>query len=252
MEAATTTRSPIDGLRRFLGTRRGSFLVAAVAAGLAAIVLIVYLNNYKNDVKGSTTPTQVLIADRVISAGTSGDIVASERFFRPTTVARDDVKAAAVADASALVGKTAARDIFPGEQITASDFRVGSDTLRGRLTGTQRAIALPVDAAHGLVGSIRAGDHIDVFSSFTGGAAANRGVLKTLAQNVLVLQAPGTGAEAPANGANTAVVVRASADQAARMAFSADSGKLWFVLRPPSGSENAGPTTVTQQSVATP
>src|SRR4051794_4491562 len=123
MEAATTTRSPIDGLRRFLGTRRGSFLVAAVAAGLAAIVLIVYLNNYKNDVKGSTTPTQVLIADRVISAGTSGDIVASERFFRPTTVARDDVKAAAVADASALVGKTAARDIFPGEQITASDFR---------------------------------------------------------------------------------------------------------------------------------
>jgi Flp pilus assembly protein CpaB len=252
MEAATTTRSPIDGLRRFLGTRRGSFLVAIVAAGLAALVLTVYLNNYKNDVKGSTAPTQVLVADRVISAGTSGDIVASERFFKPTTVARDDAKPAAVADASALVGKTAARDIFPGEQIVAADFRAGSDTLRGRLTGVQRAIALPVDTAHGLIGSIRSGDHIDVFSSFTGGGAGNRGVLKTLAQNVLVLQAPGVGGDAPAANNNTAVIVRVSGQQAARMAFAADSGKLWFILRPPSGSANAGPATVTESTIAAP
>jgi Flp pilus assembly protein CpaB len=228
-------------------------LVAAVAAALAALVLMIYLNNYKDDVRGSAAPTQVLIADRVIPAGTSGDTVATERFFKPTSVARDAAKAAAVADASALVGKTATRDIFPGEQIVAGDFRAGSDNLRGRLSGIQRAIALPIDTAHGLIGSIRSGDRIDVFSSFTGGGAGNRGVLKTLAQNVLVLSAPGapgTDGQAASNG--SAVIVRASAQQAARLAYAADSGKLWFVLRPPTGSQDGAPSTVTQQSIASP
>src|SRR4051794_27003000 len=140
MEAATTKQNPMDGLRRFLGTRRGSFLVAAIAAALAAIALAVYLNNYKEDVRGGTTPTQVMIADRLIPAGTSGDSVAAERLFRPTTIAEDAVKAGALTDAAALAGKSATHDIFPGQQIVASDFVAGADPLRGQLTGTQRAL----------------------------------------------------------------------------------------------------------------
>jgi len=252
MEAATTKQNPMDGIRRFLGTRRGSFLVAAIAAALAAVALAVYLNNYKNDVRGGTLPTQVLIADRLIPKGTSGDAVAADRLFRPTTISADAVEARALTDAAALTGKSATQDIFPGQQITAAHFQAGADSLRGRLSGTQRALAIPVGSAHGLIGSVRAGDHVDVFASFSGGSAG-RGVLRTIAQSVLVLNAP-TAETGGSGGGNSqkAVIVRLTDAQSARMAYAADNGKIWFALRPPTGGESSRPTSVTQASVAGP
>ena len=253
MEAATTKQNPMDGLRRFLGTRRGSFLVAAIAAALAAIALAVYLNNYKKDVRGGTLPTQVLIADRLIPKGTSGDAVAADRLFKPVTISEDAVKPLALTNAAALSGKAAAHDIFPGQQITSADFSSDADPLRSRLTGTQRALALPVDAAHGLIGSVRAGDHVDVFGSFTGGSAAGRGVLRTIAQGVLVLNAPSSksGGSGTSN-AQQAVILRLTDQQSARLAYAADNGKIWFALRPPASSESGKPVTVTDQTVAGP
>lgn len=248
MEAATTKQNPMDGVRRFLGTRRGSFLVAAVAAALAAIALVVYLNSYKNDVRAGTLPTQVLIADRLIPRGTSGDAVAADRLFRPATISADAVEAQALTDASALTGKSATRDIFPGQQITAAHFQAGADPLRGRLSGTQRALAVPLDSARGLIGSVRPGDRVDVFASFTGGSAG-RGVLRTIAQSVLVLNAP----TAETGGNNQlAVILRLTEAQSARMAYAADNSKIWLALRPPAGGESSRPTSVTQASVTGP
>lgn len=251
MEAATSKQSPRDGLRRFLATRRGSFVVAAVAAALAAVALVAYLNNYKQNVRGGTLPAQVLVADRLIPKGTSGDTVATDRLFRPTTISENDAKPLALADAAALTGKVATRDIFPGQQITSADFQTGGDRLRGSLTGTQRALAIPVDEAHGLIGNIRAGDYIDVFGSFTGGATAGRGVLRTIAQNVLVLSAPAkSGSGANSSASEKSVVVRLTDKQSARLAYASDNGKVWFALRPPAGSAQSAPSTVTEQTVA--
>ena len=249
MEAATTKQNPMDGLRRFLGTRRGSFTVAAVAAALAAVALAAYLNNYKDDVRAGTLPTQVLIADRLIPKGTSGDVVAADRLFSPTTISEDDVEAQALTDASTLTGKAATHDIFPGQQITASDFSGSADPLRGRLTGTQRALAIPVDTAHGLIGNVRTGDKVDVFGSFSGGGVSGRGVLRTIAQGILVLKAP-TSESAGSGNKQQSVILRLSEAQSARLAYAADNGKVWIALRPPTGGESSKPTTVTQGTLA--
>jgi pilus assembly protein CpaB len=249
MEAATTKQNPTDGLRRFLGTRRGSFLVAAIAAALAAGGLVLYLNNYKDSVQGGTTPRQVLIADRLIPAGTSGDAVAADQLFRPATIAADSVKAGSLSDAAALTGKTAARDILPGQQIAAADFKAGADPLRGRLNGRQRALAVPIDSAHGLIGNVRSGDHVDVFVSFTGSGSGS-GVLRTIGQGILVLAAPAAGSGGSGGSQLQSVILRLSDSQAARMAYAADNGKIWFSLRPPTGGVSGAPSTVTAQSVA--
>ena len=250
MEAATAKQSPTDGFRRFLGTRRGAFTVAAAAAALAAIALVAYLNNYKDDVRGGTVPTQVLIADRLIPKGTAGDVVATDRLFRPATVAEDDAKSSALTDAAALSGTVAVRDIFPGQQITASDFTTGGDPLRGRLTGSQRALAIPIDEAHGLVGTIRSGDKVDVFATFAGGGSG-RGVLRTIAQGVLVLKTPSSD-DLSGRNKEGSVILRLGDAQAARLAYAADNGKIWFALRPPAGVQQGAPATVTEQSVAGP
>jgi len=254
MEAATIKQPRSSALRRFLGTRRGAFVIAAIASALAAIALIAYLNSYKDDVRGGTLPTQVLVADRLIPKGTSGDAVASERLFRPTTLTEADVEPYALADAAALSGKVAARDIYPGQQIIGTDFRAGGDTLRGRLAGAQRALAVPVDQAHGLIGNVRAGDTVDVFATFRGSGADN-GILRTIAQNVLVLKTPqGKGVADSGSSSSSsdtqAVVLRVTDAQSARLAFAADNGKVWFALRPPAGGTQSRPSTVTQGSVA--
>ena len=204
--------------------------------------------------KNGTTPTAFLIADRLIPKGTSGDVVATERLFRPTTLAEDEVRDNSLANAAALAGKVAARDVYPGEQLTDADFKAKADPIRGRLRPNERAIAVSVDKSHGLIGDIRSGDKVDIFASFGSRGSiggGGRGVVRTLAQDVLVLKAPrkggaGVGSKA---GSGDPVLLRLTDQGAAKIAYAIDNGKIWLVLRPPAGGRNGKTNTVTLESL---
>jgi Flp pilus assembly protein CpaB len=239
-------KRPIDGLRRFAGTRRGAVVVAVTAAAVAAIALAAYLKDYKAGVRAGTTPTRVLVADRLIQKGTSGDVVVTEGLFKPTTIAEDEVQARALPAADALAGKVAARDIYPGEQLVASDFSAKADAIRGRLAGTERAIGVSLDKAPGLVGTVRPGDKVDVMGILDQqNGAVTVGTLRTIAQGALVLKAPssaGGGVSGPKQ--NEPVVLRVDDEQAAQIAYAADHGHVWFSLRPPAGAKSSHAPTV--------
>jgi Flp pilus assembly protein CpaB len=226
-----------SGGHRLLQTRRGTIILAAIAAVAAAVVLLLFLHNFRkeNAVGGAAT---VLVAQRVIPKGTVGSVVATEGLYRPTVLPQSQISAGAITNAGSLGDKVATRDIYPGEQITAADFAVGGDAIRGQLTGNQRAVSIPIDAAHGLLGIVRAGDHVDVLAGFstTSSNGGGRPVLRTLVKDVLVLSAPG--GKSTSNTAQS-IVVRATDQQSAAMAFAADNGKIWFVLRPPTGASSS-------------
>src|SRR3954453_8486211 len=155
MESSAQKRPLSEGVGRYLSTRRGAITAATVAAALAAIFLLLFLPQYKSNVKSGTQTESVLVANQLIPKGTAGDAVVSSGFFRPTAISSDNVHAAAVTDATALAGKVAARDIYPGQQVVASDFVTGGDEVRGRIQGTQRAISIALDPAHGILGEVR-------------------------------------------------------------------------------------------------
>ena len=254
MEAATgNSRSQVEAFRRFAGTRRGALTIAAIAAALAAIILVAFAAKYKNSVRGGNVERTALVADRLIPRGTSGALVVSGGLFRQSQVRESDLAAGAVADGSALAGKVATRDIYPGQQITAADFAANADPLRGQLKGDQRAIAIPLDASHGLIGEVRTGDHVDVLAGFNatnGNTGAGRPQLRTLMANVLVLSAPGSDGSSKTNpGSSSNVTLRVSANDAAKLAFASDNGKIWIVLRPPTGGTNPGASPVTLESL---
>jgi Flp pilus assembly protein CpaB len=243
----TPTRRLHGGLGRFAATRRGAITIAAVAAALAGVVLLAFISQYKQDVQGGTVERSALVANQLIPKGTSGSVVVSDSLFKPTTVQQDSLRAGALSSAAGLAGKVATRDIYPGEQITAADFASGADPLRGELTGDQRAIAVPIDSAHGLIGEVRAGDKVDVLASFNAGGTTtgtSQPELRTLVQNVLVLQTPSAASTSTGNTAQS-LTIRATSAQAARIAFAADNGKVWFILRPPSGATDDPPSSVT-------
>src|SRR4029079_16201435 len=134
------------------------------AAVLAAILLIAYLVQYRSSVKSSTAETPVLVAKNLIPKGTSGTVIAEKQLFQAATLAKDDLKVGAISDPAYLNARVAVADIFPGQQITTADLTVGlTDAIPTQLTGKQRAVAIPVGGARGLVGFVSSGDRVDVY-----------------------------------------------------------------------------------------
>jgi Flp pilus assembly protein CpaB len=249
---ATEKRSPLQ-MRRLLGTRAGTLSVAAAVMAIAALVLFAFLSQYKSSVRGGTAPTTAFVASSLIPKGTSGQIVINSRLFKATTLPQDKVTGGAIADTSLLAGRVATRDIYPGQQLSAADFASKADPLRGQLSGDQRAMAVSVDTAHGLLGQVRAGDHVDVYVAIGATGARNgdaRSVVHTLAQNVLVLGVPSDSGGGIGSATKTGTItLRVTDTQAAQLAFAAQNGSVWFALRPPAGASQNGPSTVDLNSV---
>ena len=220
---------------RLLASRRGSTIVGIAAAVLAGLLLLVYLNRYRSSVKVANETISVLVAKGTIHKGTPGDVVGSDQLYQPTDVAKSEVVNGALTTAASLRGRVAVADIYNGQQLTAADFKpVASGAIGNELTRDLRAISVPLDSAHGLIGDVHEGDHVDVFAGFTVASATGGGeqpVLKLLMQKALVLSAP------------------AFAHIEYYDLNAADNGKVWLVLRPEGRVAATKPSLVTVQSL---
>lgn len=233
---AVEKRPPSEALKQFLATRRGAYALAGLCMLLAGMVLVVYLNRYKQSVNEGVAATPVLVADRLIPKGSAGSAVVDERLFRPTALAEQDLHAGAITDAALIRDKVATRDILPGQQITAADFAAAADPLRGQIERTQRAVQIPIGASNGLLGTVRPGDRVDVLVAWSGGSAnggEGKQMLQTLMRDVKLLATPLPGQP----GGD--VILELTDRDAAKMAFASDNGKLWFLLRPPTGAKDS-------------
>lgn len=253
MKTSPTTLSP-GRIRRLLATRRGTLALAGVCALVAAAVLMVFLSRYKDSVSEAAAPTPVLVATSLIQKGTSGDILAEKQQFETVTRAAEDVKEGALTDPALLAGKVTTADIYPGQQMTAATFVASTGTVLPKLADNERAIAVPVDQVHGLVGQVQTGDRVDLLASYatiSGATGQGQGIVKTLLQNKLVLRA---GAQ-PIEGGNEAdeakesIIVRVTDREAVSLAHAADNGKVWVLLRPGAEAEQSKPRTATFDSI---
>jgi Flp pilus assembly protein CpaB len=187
----------------------------------------------------------VLVAKKLIHKGTPGDYVGSANLFVPTKVPESKAIVGAITDPVAFRGRVAVDDIFPGQQITVADFSLAaSAAIQTKLVRAQRGIAVPLDTTHGLLKHISPGDHVDIFVGFN----APRPVIKLLMQNALVLSTPGA-ANAVGGAKSSSVIIRANYQRAAELAFAADNGKLWVVLRPAANARATPPEAVTIESM---
>jgi Flp pilus assembly protein CpaB len=230
------------GSGKILSTRRGTIGVAAIAALAALAVMLVFMNNYRHSVPGAGT-VKALVAGRLIEKGTPGDVVAGSNLFGVQSVREDQLADGAFTDPGALRGKVAATDIYKGQQLTSEDFASGADPITSQLEGTDRAISVPVDGAHGNIGNIHAGSRVDVLGGLnaevSGGTA--RPILDVLARDVLVLAAPDKPASTTLGSSSARkqqVELRVSDAEASRIALASDQGNVWLTVRPPTLAKN--------------
>jgi Flp pilus assembly protein CpaB len=220
-------------------SRGWTLALGIAAAALAAILLIAYLVQYRSSVNDSTAPTPVLVAKNLIAKGTSGTVIAEKQLFQAATLAKDDLKVGAISDPAYLNGRVAVVDIFPGQQITTADLTAGlTDAIPTQLSGKQRAVAISVGGARGLVGYVASGDRVDVYyeTGSTGGT-----VLGLLAANVLLMRAP--------DAAGSPAIIRADSGLAQTLALASDTGTLWFLLRPAGDAKEPPRKAITTQQL---
>jgi Flp pilus assembly protein CpaB len=247
----THRRSAGSGFGGWSSTRRGTLTIALISMALAAVILVYALHKYRQEVRTAPQPATILVANRFIEKGTSGAAVGVGRYFRTEKISEKQVAAGALVSSSSLHGEVAAVDIYPGQQLTASDF-VGGGLFYSKLPTNLRAISVPVDASHGMIGNIQTGDRVDVYASFAK-ELKKPAFVRLLASSVVVLdaghQASGVGlAAASVSGQEANVVLEVDVHQAAELAFSADYGKVWLVLSPAHGTRT-GDEVISEASI---
>ena len=240
---------PID-LKRMLSTRRGIMTLATVAAVVAGAILLVFLNAYRDGLTGGGDAKTVLVAKQVIAKGAPAEVIAAEGMYQSTEIDEDDAEDGAISDPDAIKEQYAAKTIFPGEQLRPDDFQSNAEGFASRLGAYERAMAVPVDNYHGMVGELNAGDRVDVIGAFllstAGTGIVTSSVTKTLLQDVLVLKAPEEREDSGTDEQEVYLKIPDDRDTEV-IAYTAEIGKIWLTLRPAAGAKSHPPAFGTVQ-----
>ena len=228
-----------------LATSRGGAIALGIAAAvLAGLLLLVYLNRYRDSVSARNAPISVVVAKNLITAGTSGNVIAQKEAYTLQTFPRDEVKLGAITDPAYLSGRVAVADVLPGQQITVNEFSttttVAAKTL---LTGAQRAVTIPVDALHGTTNHIQAGDRVDLYMYTT---QNGQPAVRLYRENLYILGIPG--GPGPSGG-NAGFVLRIPSGDAADFLIGINAVTYGFVIRPEANAKKTPQETATATSI---
>jgi Flp pilus assembly protein CpaB len=210
-------------------TRQGTILLGVIAAVIAAIALLVYLNQYRNSVNSGKTLITVITAKSLIQRGTPGNVIGTTGVYEKTSLPKNQLKTGAILDPSTLTGKVALVDIYPGQQLTAADFGVAKAGTP-ILARNQREVVIPLGNPQQAGGQLTLGSHVDVWAQVGKGE-------RLVFQNMYVITA---------SGGN--VTLRTDPLQAGVLIFLSQNSKIWLVLRPTVGSILSKPPAVGQAS----
>ena len=211
-------------------TRQGTIMLGVIAAVIAAIALIVYLNHYRS---GTTATVSVLVAQSYIQQGTSGDVIARSGLYKAENIAKSAVQKNAIVDPATLTGTVALTNINPQDQLTASDFGPATG-LPYVLKPNERAVVVDLGSPQAVGGQIAGGSHVDVWVTTSGqsGSGVTRPIAHLLFQDMYVLGYSGSNvtlrAETPA--------------QAGTLIYAAQNAQIWLVLRPTIATKTKPPT----------
>lgn len=213
-------------------TRQGTILLGVIAAVIAAIALLVYLNHYRDSVV--KPEVKVLVASQVIQAGTSGDVIRGSKtgYFRLSNVPENQVDKGAFVSPASLAGLAAVHDIGRGQQLTAADFGPAS-ALPNLLDKNQRAVVVPLGSPQEVGAQIGQGSHVDVWVvlSAQGANGVSKPTVKLLYQDMYVLGI---------SGGN--VTFRATPTQAGTLIYASTNASIWLTLRPTLGTTPKAPS----------
>ncbi len=220
----------------------------AVAGGLAlagALLVLLYVVSYRNDVQSGANLVQVFVASKDIPEGTDGGSIVGGGYLKKESVLKRNVIGGAISSPSQISDLAASHTIVAGEQISVRQFHSAAQKgVLANIAGNRRAITVPGDSEQLLSGIVNDGDHVDVLANIEfivrppGGADASSGDLRRIATRVvlrdlLVLRAPGSSSSSGIGETSKESITLALSDsQAQKLLFAMNNGEWWLMLRP--------------------
>jgi Flp pilus assembly protein CpaB len=225
--------------------RLRNIVLAVGLAALAAALTSFYVANYKRSVQDAEKNVSVFVAASDIPVGMSGAEAAARGLFKKQDVARKSVVPGAIASPVDISEKIATERVYAGEQVSARRFvPVEQRGVLAQLKGNQRALQVPGDVNQLLVGTLKAGDRVDVITSIKykvkdlrGAATADRDRMATrvVLRDLQVLRAQ-TGSFAADTVGDAvdsyAVQLKVTDGQAQKLFFVMKNGDWSLQLRP--------------------
>jgi Flp pilus assembly protein CpaB len=212
--------------------RARNIVIAVVLAGVAALLVGLYVSNYQRHVQRGEEHVTVWVATRDIPAGTTGADALSHGMISKTEVVHRAVVPGAISNTEQISGLVATQQIFDGEQITLRRFSQDATLgIQGELKGTQRAYQVQGDPNQLLAGTLRKGDHVDLVATFWysfvgrgegGGSVPKFGATRTVLRDLLVLRPPMSEVDTKVEngfGGDANVILRLTDAQAQKLDF---------------------------------
>ena len=207
--------------------------MASGLALLAIVFMIVYVSKTRNS--GSDVGkglVSVLFAARDISAGTPGSALQSGALVKKR-VPSASVVPGSITSPRQIRGAVATQETLAGEQITRRRFGpLAAGGVLSQIRGAQRIVQLGGDKDQVLDGTLKAGDHVDVFATWNVPESCNTcHISGAIVRGALVVA---TSAELGSGSSNNDVPVqlRLTDSQAKRVFWMTKNGDWWLVLRP--------------------
>lgn len=223
-------------------------LAAVLSAALGGALLFAYVTGADRRAMAGMQPEQVLVATRLVPAGTSG--AALTDLVNVKTLPTAALAPGAVRDVSALAGLVSTTDLVPGEQILASRF-TDPATLAPAPPSVPRGkqqITIDLEPQRLLGGDLAPGARVAVFATIE--KTTSLAVRSALVVRVDTPPAS-SGGEDAAPSAPTAptdgrvrVTLAMTGREAGRLVAGANSGAVWFSLisaAPPTPAVGSAP-----------
>jgi len=177
-------------------------VIAIVLGLLAAVLTLVYVTNYRKHVQHGQQNVGVLVAATDIPAGTSGAQIVAGHMLKQVTVTRTALVPGAISSPEQIAHLVSTDEVMAGEQVSTRRFGNSTELgVRAQLKGTMRAVQVSANPNQILVGTLRAGDHVDLVANLKGSSNNGEPIHydRIVLRNLLILRAPTT---ADAKGGN--------------------------------------------------
>ena len=217
--------------------RLRNILIAIGLAVIAAILVSVYVTQYKNHVENGQSGADVYVAARDIPNGTPGAELIDGKYLRKESVKRLDLVRGAITDTKQIAARYVIEPIYEGDQLSLGRFgEAGAEGAGGQLTGAQRAVEVDAKPSQVLAGSLKAGDHVDVVATWSAPEGGSHHVSKIVLRDILVLAAPEGGSSSSSvtgGDLGATVQLRVTDTQATKLFYLVKNGDWMLALRPP-------------------
>lgn len=237
-----------------MGRRTVLLVTAIVVAALGTGLIFAYVNRTDERARQDEELVEVIVAKKLIKAGTTGLAAETSGSFGPEEVPVRLRIEGALDATGAISGLVAVSDIFPGEQIIEAKFARPGSTGALPIPAGKVAMSVQLGDPQRVAGFVKPGSDVGIFLTIT--PAAVPGQPAPLNQTRLLLSRipvlavgpttlkPATGNDANKEAVPTAILTLAVDQvQAQKLIFGAGNGALYFVLMTKDSKIEPGPGT---------